>query len=81
MPAGPAQAALCGAGTLFLPAALGHCISAGSLGLLVPFCLPCNVVSVPRVAFVSLHPFWSLAGLYWLFGSWPNSSWGLYRNC
>lgn len=36
-----------------------------SLGLpwdwLVPLCLPCNLVSLPRVAFVSLHLFLSLA--------------------
>lgn len=43
----------------------GRILSAVSLGLpwdwLVPLCLPCNLVSLPRVAFVSLHLFLSLA--------------------
>lgn len=52
-----------------------------ALGLLVPLRLPCNLVSLSHVAFVSLHLFRSLASLCWLFGSWPNSFWGLYRNC
>lgn len=47
---------------------LGHCIFAGSLGLLVPLCLPRNLVSLPCVAFVSLHVFPSLANLSWLLG-------------
>lgn len=71
------EATLCGVGTLFLWPGLQVLATASPLALraylLVPLCLPCNLVS--------LHLFRSLASLCWLFGSLPNSSWGLYRNC
>lgn len=52
-----------------------------ALGLRAPLCLLCSLVSLPHVVFVSLPLSWSLDSLCWLFGSWPNSSWGLYSNC
>ena len=70
-----------GVETPFLPqAGLGRCMHAGS-GLA---CSPLSALQLrvsPTCGFVSLPLFWSLDSLCWLFGSWPNSSWGLYSNC
>lgn len=68
----------------FLRAGLHFLAAVSALALWArsfPSVRPADLLSLPRVAFVSLHLFRSLARLCWLFGSWPNSSWGLYRNC
>lgn len=78
---------MCGQSRLPLagPVGLSRCLPAGWLSglvrLLVPLGLPCSLVFLPCVAFVSLHLFRCPASLCGLFGSWPSSSWGLYRNC